>query len=464
MSNTADTLGEQETLDGLVAHTLEDFEDGRITTLKQNAFAYNDKLKSVNLPNVTKFVYSSTFYKCVNLEKAYFPNLQQLSNGCFSGCYKLKELLCPNLTTISNNSSDAPFSSCYSLNNVDLSKVQSIPYYGLAGLSMGTVVLPSCQSISGNMAFYGDRISTIDLSQKVNFSYQAFRDTRSLVHLVLRSDTFQNIKSVDCLLNTPIANGLGWIYVPSGLVESYKTASNWSTYANQIVSLDEYPKALSGETITDSWDEIFQAESDGSYKTKYSVGDTKYLVVGGTYILMQIIAFDRDILSSDHTSTAKITWLQKGLSFQFPMNLKNITDNGWVDCEGRKFLNDVIYEQIPENIKNKIVAVDKTYEYIKQYSTYQADETATCSDKLWIPSAREIYGGSSYENDGVTYIDFFNSNSVRTKHNGLINDSANPWRLRSANSSSSFYFVSYDGSLSYTNSSAQYSLVLGFCT
>ena len=464
MANTADTLGEQETLDGLVTHTLEDFEDGRITTLRQNAFAYNDKLKSVNLPNVTKFVYSNIFYKCVNLEKAYLPNLQQLSKGCFSGCYKLKELVCPNLTTISNNSSEAPFSDCHSLNNVDLSKLQSISYFGLSGLSMGTVVLPSCQSISGSMAFSGNRISTIDLSQKVNFSDQAFRSTLSLVHLVLRSDTFQNINSVDCLSQTPIANGIGWIYVPNDLVDTYKAATNWSAYADQIVSIDEYPKALSGETITDSWDEIFQAEDNDSYKTKYNVGDTKYLVVGGTYILMQIIAFDRDILSSDHTSTAKITWLQKGLSFQFPMNLENITDNGWVDCEGRKFLNDVIYEQIPENIKNKIVAVDKTYEYIKQYSTYQADETATCSDKLWIPSAREIYGGSSYENDGVTYIDFFNSNSVRIKYNGLLNDSVNPWWLRSANSFSSFRFVSYNGNLSYTSSSSLYFLALGFCT
>ena len=460
MANTVDILGEQETLDGLVAHTLEDFEDGRITTLRQNAFAYNNKLKSVNLPNVTKFVYSNTFYKCINLEKAYLPNLQQLSQGCFSGCYKLKELVCPNLTTISNNSSDGPFSFCYSLNNVDLSKLQSMPYYGLSGLSMGTVVLPSCQSISGNMAFYGNRISTIDLSQKVNFSDQAFSSTRSLVHLVLRSDTFQNINSVDCLSQTPIANGIGWIYVPNDLVDTYKTASNWSVYADQIVSIDEYPKALSGETITDSWDEIFQAEDNDSYKTKYNVGDTKYLVVGGTYILMQIIAFDRDILSSDHTSTAKITWLQKGLSFQFPMNLEDTTEGGWMDCESRKFLNDTIYEQIPENVRNRILAVDKTYTIAGS-----SISTATVSDKLWIPSAREIYGGSSYENDGVTYIDFFNSNSVRTKYNGLINDSASPWWLRSANSSSSFRFVSYNGDLSYISSSTQYySLALGFCT
>ena len=43
------------------------------------------------------------------------------------------------------------------------------------------------------------------------------------------------------LEGTPIANGNGYIYVPDADVETYKTATNWSTYANQIKGLSELP-------------------------------------------------------------------------------------------------------------------------------------------------------------------------------------------------------------------------------
>ena len=384
MANTADTLGEQETLDGLVAHSLEDFEDSRITTVRQYAFYYNDGLKSVNLPNAN-IIYANIFNHCHNIENIKIPKTTSINNNLFDYCYKLNSLDISNANRLNGSNI---FRYCHSLNDIDLSNITYVANNALVYTGFGTIILPNCTSL-GTYAGQGKRTSTIDLSKKMTINSNKFNSAYSLVHLILRSDILCPLSVTSAFTNTPIANGLGWIYVPSGLVESYKTASNWSTYANQIVSLDEYPKALSGETITDSWDEIFQAESDGSYKTKYSVGDTKYLVIGGTYVLMQIIAFDRDILSSDHTSTAKITWLSKSLSFEFSMNFKGVTEGGWADCECRKFLSDTIYEQIPENVRNKIVAVDKTYT-----ATSLSSSTATVSDKLWIPSAREIYGGS----------------------------------------------------------------------
>lgn len=40
-----------------------------------------------------------------------------------------------------------------------------------------------------------------------------------------------------------IAAGTGYIYVPDDLVEDYKAATNWSTYAAQIKGLSELPTA-----------------------------------------------------------------------------------------------------------------------------------------------------------------------------------------------------------------------------
>lgn len=456
MANTADTLGEQETLDGLVAHTLDDFEDDRITSLRSRAFYHNDKIKTINLPNLNTLEYGkgdASFIRCFNLISVNIPKVSKIST-CFEDCYKLKTVN----ASFENLTGSNVFTNCHSLNSIDLSNVKELTSASLSKIGMGTIILPKCKSFS-YIITEGTRPSTVDIYNNVALSTYAFRSSYSLVHLIFRNNNICNLTNTSAFNNTPIANGLGWIYVPSGLVESYKTASNWSTYANQIVSLDEYPKALSGETITDSWDEIFQAEENGSYKTKYSVGDTKYLVVGGTYVLMQIIAFDRDILSSDHTSTAKITWLAKGLSFQFPMNFEDATKGGWADCECRKFLSDTIYGQIPENVRNKIVAVDKTYT-----ATSSSSSTATVSDKLWIPSAREIYGGSSYENTGVDYTDFFTGNSVRIKHDGLLTNNASYWWLRSVNSSTNFRNVSNSGNVNSGIASGSYRVALGFCT
>jgi hypothetical protein len=46
--------------------------------------------------------------------------------------------------------------------------------------------------------------------------------------------------------NTPIAKGTGYVYVPKDLVDAYKTAENWSTFANQIRAIEDYPEVLEG--------------------------------------------------------------------------------------------------------------------------------------------------------------------------------------------------------------------------
>ena len=455
MANTADILGEQETLDGLVAHTLENFEDDRITTVRNGAFYYNDGLKSVNLPNATT-VSNYAFQNCHNIESIKIPKVSRFENYLFSYCYKLNSL---DVSEKAERLSAYCFERCYSLNNFDLSNITlASETRCLSNTGFGAIVLPNCTSLEAYTGA-GARTSTIDLSKLITISANKFKNAYSLVHLILRRDAICPLTHTSAFENTPIGDGLGWIYVPTDLVDSYKTETNWSTYANQIVSIDEYPKALGGETITDTWDEIFQAEDNDTYKTKYNIGDTKYLVIGGTYVLMQIVAFDRDILSSDGASTAKITWLAKSISFDFPMNFKDDTTGGWAECECRKFLNDIIYEQIPENVRNKILAVNKTY-----MANASSSSTTVVSDKLWIPSFREMFGGSSYENNGIDYTDFFTDASAKIKHYGLLTNYSSNWWLRSVVDSSRYSTIGSSGTNANSSASSLYGIVLGFCT
>ena len=60
--------------------------------------------------------------------------------------------------------------------------------------------------------------------------------------------TMAKLDNTNTFNSTPIASGTGYIYVPAALVDNYKAATNWSTYANQIRAIEDYPEICGGET------------------------------------------------------------------------------------------------------------------------------------------------------------------------------------------------------------------------
>ena len=69
MANTRDLIGEQETLDALIGHTLTTFEDDAVKQLRISAFAGQNQLVDVFLPNLEK-IGSSAFADCTGLKRA----------------------------------------------------------------------------------------------------------------------------------------------------------------------------------------------------------------------------------------------------------------------------------------------------------------------------------------------------------------------------------------------------------
>lgn len=449
MANTRDVLGDQETLDGLVSHTLTEFEEDGVTTMRSYAFYRNDAIESVGLPAL-KTVSQYAFSGCTSLNNVGVQYVETIDTRGFENCKSLSSIGCDSLTRINTYA----FSGCSSLNSIDTSKVTAIGDYAFQDSGIGKIELPLCTSL-GTYTGSGQRMSIIDISKNITIAGNKFNNANGLVHLILRSDTLCSLSASSAFTNTPIAKGVGWIYVPTDLVSTYKTATNWSTYADQIVSTDEYPKRLQNETITDSWEQIFEAENDGSYSTKYSVGDIKYVDIGGTQYPMVIIAMNKDALSAG--GTAKITWCGLGTLQNAPMNFKDVTTNGWTGSWMRKFLRESIYPQIESTVRSNIKEVTKTYYDVTTSSTL------TTTDTVFIPSAREIFGGSSYESTGIDYTDVFNSNTARIKHYGQSN-SASSWWLRSADSATNFRFVNFNGSVSSNNASRAYGVALCFCT
>ena len=319
----------------------------------------------------------------------------------------------------------------------------------------------------GDSAFYGcGKLETVDLtgSDAVDIAESAFYMCPELDTVYVRADSVGTLAS-NAFSRTMMQGGFGVFYVKDSLVSSYKAATNWSAYF--IYPISAYP-VTDFSTISDTWAEIFAAEQDGTYSSKYSVGDFKKFILGESEaVYMQIAAMDADALA-DGSGNAKITWISKNLlADSHRMNPEKETGTsgtgalgGWGACEMRTYLRETVFPDIPQEIRSAIKTVKK---YSCIYTTAEAKQTdALSEDTVWIPSHREICGGTSYESSAPVYSDLFPSNAKRGK--AKIGGSTMNWSLRSAYNASNFQAVSSSGGDTHAVAQNLSGVALGFCT
>ena len=277
----------------------------------------------------------------------------------------------------------------------------------------------------------------------------------TLENLFLRSETVSALSNINGIAPSKIAAGVGGIYVPSSLLEDYKIESNWSWYADSIYPIGSYP-VTDFSSISDSWAEIIASIDNGTYATKYKLGDTKKLTINGYEVYMQIVAFDADVLE-DGTTTVPITFLMRGSAYTAPMNATGTTSGGWAESSMRSDLINNVLPTIGEPVVSRIKPVKKTY--------YNANTQSTLSvvDKLWLPSYREMVGRNTYEDSGVIYTSFFDTPTKRVKYN-INTGNAVGWWLRSAYNTSRFWNVQSTGGLQDgLGANRNDDIAIGFC-
>lgn len=92
----------------------------------------------------------------------------------------------------------------------------------------------------------------VDLGSCQQFDGQTqFGKCAELTTLILRGNTVCSasypVNSYNgALADTPIANGNGYVYVPRGLVDKYKKATNWVEIADRIRAIEDYPDITGG--------------------------------------------------------------------------------------------------------------------------------------------------------------------------------------------------------------------------
>ena len=127
----------------------------------------------------------------------------------------------------------------------------------------------------------------------------------------------------------------------------------------------------------------------------------------------------------------------------------------------KTYLNDTILPLIPESVSSIIKSVTK-YSYSIDTASRDVDSSMT-TDLVWLPSYREVYGGTSAESIGTAYTGFFTDASSRQKC-VIGSTSATRWWFRSASSQSFWHYVLESGNSNTIYGTISYGVALGFCT
>lgn len=174
-----------------------------LTIIRDYVFSSCKSLIDINLPNSVTSIGDYAFYKCTSLTSVTIPDsVTSIGADAFSGCNALTNI--------------------YFSENSQLTEIDGSAF---AWTGLNKFVVPSGVETLVGGTFIGSKLTSFILPK-----------TSSIVNT-----THYNLFDY-----TPIASGTGYIYVPQALIEEYKAATNWSTYASQFRAIEDYPDIVGG--------------------------------------------------------------------------------------------------------------------------------------------------------------------------------------------------------------------------
>ena len=106
--------------------------------------------------------------------------------------------------------------------------------------ALETVVMPNVTFLDRYTFKSCTALKMVDLSSVTRIEHYAFENCSALLALIIRNDAVCVLRNAAVFNSSAIANGTGYIYVPRVLVDPYKSATNWSTYAAQFRDLESF--------------------------------------------------------------------------------------------------------------------------------------------------------------------------------------------------------------------------------
>ena len=210
------TGGGEDNFVNFLHRTATEFESEEITTVSQYICYNYTSLKSIDFPNLAT-IGGYAFYGCTGLTSISTQALKSIGTYAFYNCAAWVTADFPEVTTIGSYA----FRQCRKLTEVRFPKLTSVATYALSRCSA---------------------LTKADLGLAASVTANLFAEDSKLTALILRkSDDIATLAATSALSGTAIASGTGYIYVPTALLDSYKEATNWSTYAAQFRAIEDYP-------------------------------------------------------------------------------------------------------------------------------------------------------------------------------------------------------------------------------
>ena len=208
--------------------------DNSASFVASYTFMNNSTIQTVNLPYTTTVGYSA-FYACSLLNQVSLPMCSSIGKYAFYRCESLTRVSLPMCSYIGNFA----FQSCNSLTRVSLPMCSYIGYYAFNGCkSLSQVSLPMCNYISGE-TFYYCTFTQLSLPVCSYIGNAAFYRCSSLSIITIGYSGVCSLYSSNVFNATQITSSTGSIYVPTSLVDAYKSANNWSYFSTQIFPIPE---------------------------------------------------------------------------------------------------------------------------------------------------------------------------------------------------------------------------------
>lgn len=179
--------------DAIITRTITEYSNDRVEFIGKYSFQNCASLTSVNFPAVKNSIDVSAFQNCTSLMSVSFPNVRLIAVNAFQNCT--------------------------SLTSVNFSAVETMYAYSFR----------NCTSLT-----------SVNFPAATKIDISTFLGCTSLNTLILSGESVCTLSDVNAFTNTPIESGTGYIYVPSALIDTYKTATNWVTFANQFRALEDY--------------------------------------------------------------------------------------------------------------------------------------------------------------------------------------------------------------------------------
>lgn len=121
--------------------------------------------------------------------------------------------------------------------NDSVASIGTSAFYNCVALT--SIRFPMVMVVYGSAFYDCSALTRADFSALTGIGANAFRGCANLTAMILRGNSVCELWSSSAFTGSGIANRTGYIYVPAALVDSYKAATNWASFADQIRALED---------------------------------------------------------------------------------------------------------------------------------------------------------------------------------------------------------------------------------